>query len=402
MIPTQPDQTTYRLGEGERRFWSHHLLVLQGYKDFQQVNCIVESLPDDEDLIHSRQEAENAARVDLPALARARSIFRIAERVRFELGTRVPGETTIKLPSQRELQVEVGQRVKSFTGRAISDRMVRNYLRLLDLPEEAKDLAEAGQLTEKQLRPVPSLKTDAEKIAMVKKIVEEKWSSSQVFAEINAQSEPIKELREVAPTSTEKQFEKRVIDAAKTVYKLATMPEENYEEAIITLALRAKDKKTKQSLQQLRDTLEDILLRNAGLADSKEVAVNLLSVVPPTTGLKQHLPETEFESLEFEVSTGAQILDQLLTWQAEDAVLASRLTPFLNQIEFHAEALRANEPLPLPNLEGEERAEFPDVLIYRVVSGASIYWAHELLVKRGESDFKSMKAEVIGMRSVED
>ncbi len=145
--PQQPDQTVYRLGEGERRFWAHHLLVQQGYKEFTSVKCIIETLPEDEEIIHQRQEAENAARVDLPALARARSMQRIKERLNLELGTRVPGENTIRLPSQRELQVEIGQRVKSFTGRTIGDRMVRNYLALLSLPIEAQDLAEAAQLT---------------------------------------------------------------------------------------------------------------------------------------------------------------------------------------------------------------------------------------------------------------
>ena len=128
--PEQPDQVSYRLGEGERRFWAHHLLVQQGYEEFKTAKCIVEPLPDDDEIIHQRQEAENAARVDLPAIARARSMERIKERLNLELGTRVPGENTIKLPGQRELQVAIGQRVKSFTGRPIGDRMVRNYLTL--------------------------------------------------------------------------------------------------------------------------------------------------------------------------------------------------------------------------------------------------------------------------------
>ena len=402
--PTQPDQTSYRLGEGERRFWAHHLLVQQGYETFLRVKCIVESMPDNEELIHQRQEAENAARVDLPAMARARSIKRIMDRLNIEMGTRVPRENTIKLPSQRELQVAVGQRVKSFTGRAISDRMVRNYLALLNLPPQAEDLAEAGQLTEKQLRPVKKLKTDEEQIAWVRQIVEKKWSSRKVLEAVNeAQSLPPKALREVSPQNIEHRFEKRVIDAAKTVYELASMPQENYDNAVINLAIRANhDDKTRQALHKLRQTLDDVLLKSEGFGEAEITEVNLLSIIPPLQGLKRHLPQDESALLEVEAITGAQILEQLLVWQREDAIIASRLAPFFNQIESEAETLRAGDPLPLPTLQGEKRPDYPDLMVYRVTSGASIYWAHELLTRRGESQFKTMRADVVGVSFIED
>jgi hypothetical protein len=401
--PTQPDQTAYRLGEGERRFWSHHLLVLQGYDEFNSVKCIVEMLPDDEEVIHQRQEAENAARLDLPAIARARSIRRMMERLNIEMGTRVPGENTIKLPSQRELQVAVGQRVKSFTGRAISDRKVRNYLTLLNLPQEVMDLAEAGQLTEKQLRSITRLKTDNEQIDMVRQIIEEKWSGREVLAAIKeATAQPKTSLREVSEHSVEQRFEKRVLDAAKTVHSLASMPQENYEDAVMMLALRSKqDTKTKQALQQLRDTLEEILLRSEGFLEAEVTEVTLLSVIPPLEALKRHLPDDKAETLIAELSTGGQILDKLLTWQQEDAIIASRLDAFFNRIEADSEALRAGEPLPLPTLEGEKRTNFSDLVVYRVISGVSIYWAHELLIRRGESQFKAMRAEVVKINIVD-
>ncbi len=401
--PDQPDQTAYRLGEGERRFWAHHLLVLRGFEQFSRVKCIVEKLPDDEELIHQRQEAENAARVDLPAIARARSIKRIMERLNIEMGTRVPGENTIKLPSQRELQIEVGRRVKNFTGRAISDRMVRNYLKLLNLPPEAKDLAEAGQVTEKQLRPVTRLKTDEEQIEMVRQIVEENLSGREVLKKITSPPPtPEKSLREVTQSSVEQRFEKRVIDAAKTVYSLLSLPEDNYKEAIFSLSIRARDDKTKQALQALRQTIEEVLLRSEGLAEAEVIEVSLLSVIPPTDALERHLPADKFELLESGVATGGQILEQLIAWQEEDGVLASRLEPFFKKIEADAEALRAGEPTPLPILSGEKKADHPDIVVYEVQSGVSIYWAHELLVRRGESQFKKMKSEIANVTVMDD
>lgn len=400
--PSQPDQTLYRLGEGERRFWAHHLLVQQGYDEFRKVKCIVEPLPDDEEVIHQRQEAENAARVDLPAIARARSMERIKERLNLEMGTRVPGEKTIKLPGKRELQAAVGQRVKSFTGRAIGDRMVRNYLTLLNLSPEAQDLAEAAQLTEKQLRPIMRLKTDEEQLELIRRIVEEKWSGRQVLKEVIQPPLKSSSLREISQTSIEQRFEKRIIDAAKTMHSLLTLPQENYEETITTLALRAKDSKMRQALQSLRQTLEEVLLKVEDLNTSSAVEVTLLSILPPLKALQRHLPSEKFEIFETDVLTGSQILDQLQAWHQNDVILASRLEPFFNQIESDAEALRAGDPMPLPTLIGEKNPKYSDLIVYKVESGAFIYWAHELLVKRGESQFKTMKAEVVSITVVED
>jgi hypothetical protein len=400
--PNQPDKTTYRLGEGERRFWAHHLLVQQGYEEFKRIKCIIEVLPEDEEIIHQRQEAENAARVDLPALARARSIERIKERLNIEMGTWVPGENTIKLPGQRDLQVAVGQRVKSLTGRAISDRMVRNYLALLSLSPESQDLCEAAHLTEKQLRPVMRLKTDEDQVALVRRIVEEKWSGRQVLQEVTFNPQANTVLREVTQTTVEQRFQRRVLDAAKTIHSLLALPQENYDEAITAIAFRAQDSKTRQALQSLRQALEEVLLKVEGLTTSKIIEVTLLSIIPPLDALRRHLPLEKFEVFETEVLTGSQILDRLFSWRQSDVVVASRLEPFFNQIERDAASLRAGEPMPLPMLQGEKNSNYADVAVYEIESGASIYWAHELLARRGESQFKVMKAEIVGMTVVDD
>ena len=400
--PLQTDKTSYRLGEGERRFWAHHLLMQQGYEEFKRIKCIIETLPEDEEIIHQRQEAENAARVDLPALARARSIQRIKERLNIEMGTRVPGENTIRLPGQRDLQVAVGQRVKSLTGRAISDRMVRNYLALLNLSSEAQDLCEAAHLTEKQLRPVMRLNMEEEQIAMIRRIIAEKWSGSQVLQEVTFPSKPKPLFRGVSQTTVEQRFERRILDAAKTIQPLLSLPQDNYEEVISTIALRAKDSKTRQALQSLRQALEEILLKAEGLAVSKIAEVSLLSVIPPLNGLKRHLPPEKFEIFETEALTGSQILDYLLTWRQSDVVLSSRLEPFFSQVEREAEALRAGEPMSLPLLRGEQSPNHAGVAVYEIESGASIYWAHELLVRRGVSQFKVMKAEIISMTVMDE
>ncbi len=378
--PTQTVQIVYRIGEGERRFWAHHLLVQHGYEKFKSVRCIVDTLPENEDVIYQRQEAENAARVDLPSIARSRSMERIK--------SRLEGNLSVDETSQRELQIAIGQKVKSFTGRAIGDRMVRNYLSLLKLSPEAQDLVEAALLSEKQLRPVMRLTTDAEQLALIRQIIEERWSSRQVFQKM---AERQTALREVSQSTVEQRFEKRVIDAAKIIVPLLSLPAESYESTIMVLAHRAKDLKTFEALQGLQRTLADILQKATDLIEAERVEVPLGAVIPPLNSLKQYLPFDKFQMIEVKL-WGSQILDQLLAWQQRDTVLAHRLRPFFRQLESEAETLQVGKPTTLPivlsqpSLEGQVK--------YTVQSGELIYWAHELLVKRGEERFKVMKAEL--------
>lgn len=394
--PHQPDQIYYRLGEGERRFWAHHLLIQQGNEQFSHVKCIVESLPQNEEIIHQRQEAENAARVDLPAIARARSMERIKDRLVIELGTRVPGENTIKLPSQRELQVSIGQQVKTFTGRAIGDRMVRNYLALLNLSPDAQDLAEAGQLTEKQLRPVMRLKTDEERLVTITRIINENWSGRQVLNELTIPViKKATTLREMKQIPVEQKFEKRVIDAAKMMHALLTLPEDNYKEAIMSLIIRAKDDNIRQALQSLRQTLEEILLSVDGFAPPEVLDVSLVQCIPPVETLSHLLPKEKANLLHTDVFAGSQILDFLLHWQEEDAIVASKLQPFFGQVELIAESLRSGEFVEPPALERKKNDRYPEAFVFQFVSGGAIYWAHEMLVRRGDSRFNIMKAQIM-------
>ncbi len=181
------------------------------------------------------------------------------------------------------------------------------------------------------------------------------------------------------------------------MHSLLTLPQENYDEAIMALATRAKESTTRQALQSLRQMLEEVLLRVTDFSSSEPVEVTLLSIVPPLEVFQHHLPLDRFDIISADSLTGSQILEQLLQWQKEDAVLSSRLAPFFHQIETDAEALRAGEPMALPTLEGEKNALYPDLVVYKVLTGKSIYWAHELLVKRGEVDFKVMTVYVVNM-----
>ncbi len=251
-----PGETNYQIAEGERRYWAHQLLVAEGHREFLRIRCMIEPMPDDEELIRRRQQAENAARQDLSAIARARSIQQIRDRLRIEMGTRVPGESTIKLPSQRELDAAVGQEVKIFSGRAIGGRMVRNYLRLLKLPSDLQDIAEAAQLTEKQLRPIMGLSTMAEQRRVLMQIVERRLSGRAIEELVK----PSAATRAVGRTVTtiEQRLERRLYQTARTVLGLAESSD--YGQFVADLAERlAKSAVVRDEFVAMHQLLEDVL-----------------------------------------------------------------------------------------------------------------------------------------------
>ncbi len=258
--PDAPGDTFYQVAEGERRYWAHQLLVLQGHSEFERIQCVIEPMPDDENIIRRRQQAENAARQDLSAIARARAIRQIQDRLQLEMGTRVPDGTTIKLPSRRELDEAVGKEVKTLAGRAIGGRMVRNYLRLLTLPSDLQDLAEAAQLTEKQLRPVMQLKGDDERRALILHIIDQKLSGRAVASLVAAPPQKPRVLRRVSSKGIEQRLGDRLYQTAKTVYELVSLGDDVYETTLQLVAERfAGDEIAEGALWAMRKLLDDLL-----------------------------------------------------------------------------------------------------------------------------------------------
>jgi hypothetical protein len=186
------------------------------------------------------------------------------------------------------------------------------------------------------------------------------------------------------------------------MYTLLELPQEKYEETISSLAMRAQDDKMRQAFQSLAANIGRILLRVEGLSSVQPVAVKLTSVIPPLEALKRHLPDGYVQTLERRPLTGSQVLDMLLTWQEEDVVVASRLAEFFNQTESLTEALRAGEYVEPVTVEGERSPQYPDAVVYHVLSGTTTYWAHELLVRRGEEQFRTMLAHVVSIDDVPD
>ena len=204
--PGETEGLRYRIAEGERRYWAHHLLVLRGHEAFAEMPCLVEKMPDDPLLVRARQVAENAMRRGLSAIARARAFAEVKRAIEREfLGTKVPEKSTgshnerefpgTRVPEKsakqrgrprlmvtsHDLDDLVAQQVGAVTGRPVTGRLVRNYLRLLTLPAEVQEIADAGHLPEKLLRHLFKLsdRPDLQR-EIVRKAVAERLSAREV------------------------------------------------------------------------------------------------------------------------------------------------------------------------------------------------------------------------------
>lgn len=384
-----PGEPYYQVGEGERRYWAHQLLLSQGLDQFSKIRAVIEVLPDDQDIVQRRQEAENAARQDLSGIARSRSIKRIRNRLSVEMGTRVPGQSTIKLPSQRELDVAVGQEVKSFTGRAISDRMVRNYLRLLNLPPTLQDLAEAAQLSEKQLRPVMRLGSEIEQKQLIGQIVSEQLSGQAVLAKVQSTLPP-SSLKRTRPTTLEQRLEKRLFQTVKTVHEVSSLEPNLYKDIIQMLAERMNDTATKNALVALRRMIDDLIgdTTNPPRVYERKLAIHLIE--PPIDVININLP-SDYQGRLTEVNgTGLELWQMLLTWQQEEPIIGSSLHRFFSEVEARAEQIQANEDLVAPTVVSSNDEIEQTPYTYKLIDSKLVYWAHILLLTEGHTQFETL------------
>ena len=383
-----PAEPSYQIGEGERRYWAHQILVLQGHQQFSKVRALIEPLPDDQLLIQHRQEVENAARQDLSAMARARSIKRIRGRLSLSLGTRVPGQTTIKLPSQRELDAAVGQEVKTFTGRAISGRMVRNYMRLLTLSPGLQDLAEAAQLTEKQLRPVMRLKTDAEQLHLIKQIVNEKLSGRAAMERVSF-GVPQTSLKRTIPTTLEQRLEKRLFQTAKTVHEVLALGEESYSDIVQLLSTRLSERTTKEALLALRRVINDLLdLPEAEFSDP--VHTIALGEIQPPLDVFPKLPDEYQARMEETGITSVEILDQLKTWRQSNPLIASITNHFFEQVEIRVDKIKAKEEVLMPSARKIDDSILGEGFKYELQDGKLVFWAYVMLFTIGSKSHEAI------------
>jgi ParB-like chromosome segregation protein Spo0J len=191
----------YRIAEGERRYWAHHLLVLEGYEEFAEMPCLVEKMPDDPLLVRARQVAENVVRLDLSAIDRAWAIKWFRDFLATQVAEKSPskgsdtdfsatqvaekssamGRPRLKVTSH-DLDDMVGREIGTLTrGQAVSGQMIRNYVRLTTLPFEVQAVARMAGLPERLLRPLFKLDGQPDlQLQVANKIVSERLSARDV------------------------------------------------------------------------------------------------------------------------------------------------------------------------------------------------------------------------------
>jgi ParB family chromosome partitioning protein len=153
VIPDGADR--YRIEEGERRWWAHHILVAQGKELFQHIAAFVVEKDDGTSGLLRRRVAENVLRSDFTAIELARAMAnRIQEILAAEPGIR---------------QGEAERRVGKENG--MSDRRVRQFVALLTLSPEVQELAQRARLTENSLRQVVGIKDSAGQLAAVRELI---------------------------------------------------------------------------------------------------------------------------------------------------------------------------------------------------------------------------------------
>lgn len=145
----------YRIEEGERRWWAHHILVQQGKEQFQNIPAFVVEPTSVVSGLLRRRVAENVLRSDFTAIELARAMAgRIQEILDSEPGIKCS---------------EVERRVGKENG--MSDRRVRQFVALLTLSPEAQELAQQVRLTENSLRRIVSIKDATKQLAAVRELI---------------------------------------------------------------------------------------------------------------------------------------------------------------------------------------------------------------------------------------
>ena len=174
VIPNGDDR--YRIEEGERRWWSHHILVQQGKEQFQNIAAFVVEKESASSGLLRRRVAENVLRSDFAAIELARAMAsRIQEILAAEPGTK---------------RGDAERRVGSENG--MSDRRVRQFVALLTLSLEVQELAQQARLSENSLRPIVSIKDAARQLAAVRELMHpsQKKAGAHVPSRINNHSKP--------------------------------------------------------------------------------------------------------------------------------------------------------------------------------------------------------------------
>jgi|GEM_PF-2212634 len=149
------DNDHYRIEEGERRYWAHHILVQQGKEQFQTIAAFVIERGDALSGLLRRRVAENVLRSEFTPIELARAM---ASRIQ---------EILAAEPNTKRFEAE--RRVGKENG--MSDRRVRQFVALLTLSPQVQELAQQAHLSENSLRRIVGIKDAARQLAAVRELM---------------------------------------------------------------------------------------------------------------------------------------------------------------------------------------------------------------------------------------
>ena len=198
VIPVQDGQ--YHIESGERRWWAHQLLNRLGRAPrggaVGQIEVIVRSVAPQDTLI--RQLAENLHRQDLCAVETAVGLAAFIAEIEGQgpSGTTVPLSPQARLVALREV---AAKRRKEGTWSEVAQRLGKSrrhwehYLAVLNLCDDALDLALRHRLTERSLREVTTEPDPQRQITLMKaaiKRLKEQGQDSRTPPKPGDQAEP--------------------------------------------------------------------------------------------------------------------------------------------------------------------------------------------------------------------
>ncbi len=166
----------WQIETGERRFWAHVHLVVEG-----DAEAVVIPVIPRETLDVFRQTVENRHSSSLNAVAIARSIARL---LMATSGISDPGQKLTTFADYRKalrdhrIPKEVTDRI--IEAMHVSDDLIGNYRRLFDLPDEVLAIADRANLPEKLLRYVRDVKDSKWQVRIVRQAAELGLSAEKV------------------------------------------------------------------------------------------------------------------------------------------------------------------------------------------------------------------------------
>jgi ParB-like chromosome segregation protein Spo0J len=244
-LPEPMGETLFGLVYGERRYWAHWWLVLQGHKQFGRIRCARLSQAPSAETLRYWQLLENAQRQDLSAIEKAQAFAALKARLMqtkdsARFGTMVPNlalSEEAKPLSAGEAEEAVAQQL------GMSTRAVRHYLNLLNLPEPVQHVAVQSRLSERALRPVLAVKDPKTQLTLARAQIKE--APAPKLSAMTSSERPAKARRESEFTAEVN----RLLSLGKMLAAFTPMQRAAYVRA---LQQGPQAKEARAALQQLK------------------------------------------------------------------------------------------------------------------------------------------------------